>query len=48
MADDAEIFTIRTPISFERLNLETSNLVWSNFDGMQKQGQTGCDPAYVT
>jgi len=27
MVDDAQIFNIWTPISFERLKLETSNLV---------------------
>jgi len=40
MADDAQMFNIRTPISLERLKLETSNLVCarttiSSFDGMQ-------------
>jgi len=53
MADDAQIFNIRTPISMERLKLDTSNLVCastarSNFDGMQKIGQRGRDPVYVT
>jgi len=50
MADDAQIFNIRAPISLERLKLETSNLVCtlairSNFDDMQKLGQRGHDPA---
>jgi len=41
MANDAQIFNIRTQISLKRLKLETSNLVCasttsSNFDGMQK------------
>jgi len=45
MADDAQIFNIRTPISMEQLKLETSNLVYasttrSNFDGIQKLGQS--------
>jgi len=47
--DDAQIFNIRAPISFERLKLETLNLVYasiitrSNFDSMQKLGQRGHD-----
>jgi len=49
VADDAQIFNIRTPISLEQLKLETSNLVCvsttrSNFEGMQKLGQRGRDP----
>jgi len=53
MADDAQIFNIRTPISLERLKLETSNLVCasitrSKFDGMQKLDQRELDPVYVT
>jgi len=44
MADDAQIFNIRTPISLERLKLDTSNLecaltTRSNFDGVQELGQ---------
>jgi len=44
MADDAQIFNIPTPISLERLKLETSNLVCESttrckFDGMQKLSQ---------
>jgi len=40
MADDAQIFNIRTKVSLEREKLETSNLVCelatrSNFDGVQ-------------
>jgi len=39
--NDAQIFNLWTPISLERLKLQTSNLVWasttrSNFDGIQK------------
>jgi len=45
MANDAQIFNIRALISFERLKLETSNLVCtsttSSFDRMQKLGQRG-------
>jgi len=52
MADDAQSFNIRTPISPEQLKLETSNLVCasttrSKFDGMQQPGQRGRDPVYV-
>jgi len=42
IADDAQSFNIRAPIFFERLKLETSNLVCAAtagdnyFDGMQK------------
>jgi len=40
MADDAQIFNIRAPISLESQELETSNLVCApmtmgSFDGMQ-------------
>jgi len=53
MANDAQIFNIRTPISLERLKLETSNVVCasttkSKFDGIQKLGQRERDPVYVT
>jgi len=49
MADDAQIFNLRAPISLELQKLATSNLVCasmtrSNFDGMQKLGQMGRDP----
>jgi len=48
MADDAPIFNIQPSISFERLKLETSNLVCesttrSNFDAVQKLGLRGHD-----
>jgi len=44
MADDDQTFNIRTPLSSERLKLETPSLVCasttrSNFDDMQKPGQ---------
>jgi len=44
MAYNAQFFNIRVPISFERLKLETSNLVRasttrSSFDRMQRLGQ---------
>jgi len=50
MADDAQNVNIRAPISFERLKLETSNLVCatptgSTFDLMQKLRQKGHDPS---
>jgi len=50
MAKDAQIFNIRTPISLERLKLETSNLVFasttrSEFEAL---GQRGRDPVLVT
>jgi len=50
MADDFQIFNIRTPISLEQLKLETSNLVSaltarSNFDGMQKTRSKGTWPS---
>jgi len=53
LADDAWIFNIRFPMSPERLKLETANLMCvsttrSKFDGMQKLGQRGRDPVYVT
>jgi len=53
MADDAQIFNIWTPMSLERLKQETSNLVHasttrSKFDSVQKLGQRGRDPVYVT
>jgi len=54
MADGAQIFNIGIPyISRQAIKLETSNLVHasnmkSNFDGMQKLGQRGCDPVYAT
>jgi len=53
VADDAQIFNIRTLISLERLKLETSNLVCAlttrcNLDGMQKLRQRGRDLVYVT
>jgi len=49
MADNVQICNIRTPISLQQLKLETSSLVCalttrSNFHGMQKLGQMGCDP----
>jgi len=48
MADDAQIFNIRAPISLERLKLETSNFVYasttrSKFDSMRKLSQRGHD-----
>jgi len=46
MADDAQIFHIRTPIFLEQLKLETSNLVCalttrSNLGGLQKTRSKG-------
>jgi len=47
MADDAHIFNIRTPITLERIKLETSNLVSTSTGAIltacKKLGQKECD-----
>jgi len=53
MADDAQSFSIRTPISLKWLKLETSNLVCTsitmcNLDDMQKLSQRERGPVYLT
>jgi len=52
-ADEVPFFNIRAPISFERLKLESSNLVCvsntrGSYDRMQKLGQRKHDPVKVT
>jgi len=43
MVDDAQIFNIRVPVSFERLKLGVCIDYEELFGGMQKLGQRGHD-----